>query len=152
MGKSQTGKGEAPMTKRTAMTNPSYDPWWTAQLLKLGEDAAAFERIEQIPARGNALVQRAHDLVASVRNGDPSAREELEIILEILNSRQDQPKQPRDPRKPSLARLVAKAKQLGVDVTVEPNGTATFRTGNSASAPVDKPQAELDKWIAKHAR
>ena len=47
------------------------DPWWTAQLLKLGEDAAAFERIEQIPVRGKGLVQRAHDLVSAVRNGDP---------------------------------------------------------------------------------
>jgi hypothetical protein len=53
-------------------------------------------------------------------------------------------------RKPSLDRLVAKAKQLGVDVTVEPNGTVTFRTG-TASAAVDKPQAELAEWIAKHA-
>lgn len=134
--------------------NASYDPWWMAQLLKLGEDAAAFELIGQIPARGNALVQRAHDLVASVRNGDPDAREELQIILEILSDRQDQPKsqkQPRGSHKPSLARLVAKAKQLGVDVTVEPNGAATFRTGNPASAAVDSPQAELDKWIAKHA-
>jgi hypothetical protein len=151
MGKSQTGKGEAPMTKRTAMTDASYDPWWTAQLLKLGENAAAFERIEQIPVRGNALVQRAHDLVASVRNGDPSAREELEIILEILSNRQDQPKQPRDPRKPSLARLVAKAKQLGVDLTVEPNGAATLRTGSTTTAADENPQTELDEWISKHA-
>jgi hypothetical protein len=150
MGKSQTGKGEAPMTKRTAMTDASYDLWWTAQLLTLGENAAAFERIEQIPARGNALVQRAHDLVASVRNAEPSAREELEIILEILSNRQDQPKPPRDPREPSLARLVAKAKQFGVDVTVEPNGAATFHTG-TVSAAVDSPQIELDEWIAKHA-
>jgi hypothetical protein len=34
---------------------------------------------------------------------------------------------PRRPRKPTLARLVAKAKQLGVDVTIDPNGAATFR-------------------------
>jgi hypothetical protein len=54
-------------------------------------------------------------------------------------------------RKPTLTRLVAKAKQLGVDVTVEPNGAVTFRTGGSASAPIDKPQTELDEWIAKHA-
>jgi hypothetical protein len=147
VGESEAGKGKA------HMTDVGHDPWWTAQLLKLGEDAAAFERIEQIPARGNALVQRAHDLVASVRNGDPFAREELEIILEILSDRQDRPKPqklPRGSHKPSLARLVAKAKQLGVDVTVEPNGTTTFRTG-TASAAVDKPQTELDEWIAKHA-
>jgi hypothetical protein len=130
------------------------DPWWTAQLLKLGEDAAAFERIEQIPVRGNALVQRAHDLVASVRSGDLDAREELEIVIGILSDRQIQAEsrrsKPRGSHKPSLARLVDKARQLGVDVTVEPNGTATFRT-STVSAPVDKPQTELDEWIAKHA-
>jgi hypothetical protein len=54
-------------------------------------------------------------------------------------------------RKPSLARLLAKAKQLGVDVTIEPTGTVTFRTGSSASAAVDSPQNEVDEWIAKRA-
>ncbi len=129
------------------MIDADLDPWWTVQLLKLGEDAAAFERIEQMPTRGKGLVQRAHDLVSAVRNGDLDAREELVIVLQILSDRQDQPK---PQKQPSLARLVAKAKQLGVDVTVEPNGTATFRTG-TASAAVDKPQTELDEWIAKHA-
>jgi hypothetical protein len=63
----------------------------------------------------------------------------------------DSEKQKR-PRKPSLARLVAKAKQLGVDVTVEPNGTATFRTGSSTATAADEnPRTELDEWIAKHA-
>ena len=61
------------------------------------------------------------------------------------------PAKPRRQRKPSLARLVAKAKKLGVDVTIEPDGAATFRTGAPASAAADSPQAELDKWIAKHA-
>ena len=54
-------------------------------------------------------------------------------------------------RKPSLARLVTKAKKLGVDVTIELDGAATFHTGATASAPADCPQAELDEWIAKHA-
>ena len=104
-----------------------------AQLLKLGEGAAAFERIEQIPARGNALVQRAHGYRCLMRNGDPSAREELETILEILSDRQDQPKPPKQQRKPTLARYVAKARQLGVDVTIDPDGAATFRTGDPGS-------------------
>jgi hypothetical protein len=126
--------------------------WLTAQLLKLGEDEAAFERIEQIPARRNALVQCANRLVPAVRSGDPDAREELVIVLQILSDRQDQPKPQKQPSFDRLvARAVAKAKKLGVDVTVEPDGTATFRTGSSASAPVDKPQTELDEWIAKHA-
>ena len=59
------------------------------------------------------------------------------------------PAKPRGQRRPSLARLLTKAKQLGVDVTIEPDGT--FRTGTPASATADSPQAELDKWIAKHA-
>ena len=58
-------------------------------------------------------------------------------------------KRPRQ-RKPSLTRLLAKAKELGVDVTVEPDGTATFRTGGSTTDTSD-PEIELKKWIAKHA-
>ena len=77
-------------------------------MLKLGEDAAAFERIKQMPARGKGLEQRAHDLVVLARNGDPSAREELVIVLQILSDQQDRPK-PQKQSKPSLARLVAKA-------------------------------------------
>jgi hypothetical protein len=76
------------------------------------------------------------------------AREELEIILEILSNRPDQPK---PQKQPSLARLVAKTKQLGVDLTVMPNGATTFHTG-TAGAPADELQTELDEWIAKHAR
>ncbi|MET0537051.1 MAG: hypothetical protein ABWZ64_03730, partial [Xanthobacteraceae bacterium] len=49
-------------------------------------------------------------------------------------------------------RLVAKAKQLGVDVTIDPNGTATFRTGSSTTTAADEnPPTELDEWILKHA-
>jgi hypothetical protein len=59
------------------------------------------------------------------------------------------PPRPRQ-RKPSLARLVAKAKQLGVDVTIEPDGTATFRTGTVATDASD-PETELKNWIASHA-
>jgi hypothetical protein len=59
---------------------------------------------------------------------------------------------PRRTREPSLARLVAKAKQMGVDVTIEADGTATFRTGSSTTTVADEnPQTELDDWIAKHA-
>lgn len=61
------------------------------------------------------------------------------------------PAKPRRQRKPSTARLIAKAKELGVDVTVEPDGTATFRTGSAATDTSD-PEIELKKWIAKHAR
>ena len=61
------------------------------------------------------------------------------------------PRSDRCRRKPSLARLVARGKQLGVDVTVELDGAVTFRTGSSPSVTVDSHEAELDEWIAKHA-
>ena len=41
--------------------------------------------------------------------------------------------QPRKPRRPSLTRLAAKAKALGVAVTLEPNGAVTVRADNPAS-------------------
>jgi hypothetical protein len=43
-------------------------------------------------------------------------------------------------RKPSLARLVAKAKQLGVDVTLEPSGAVTFHCSSAA------PDAVINEW------
>src|SRR5262245_51479840 len=43
-------------------------------------------------------------------------------------------------RKPSLARLITKAKQLGVDVTFEPNGAVTFRCSSAA------PDAGINEW------
>ena len=58
--------------------------------------------------------------------------------------------QPQRQRKPSLARLVAKAKQLGVDVTVEPNGTVTFRTGSSATA--ESMINEWDEVLPRHGK
>jgi hypothetical protein len=60
------------------------------------------------------------------------------------------PPKPRRPRKPSLARLIAKAKELGVDVTIGPDGAVTFRTGSAATVESD-PETELKKWIASHA-
>jgi hypothetical protein len=143
--------GALPPASGSGQRMTMIDPWWTVQLLKLGEDALAFERIEQMPTRGKGLVQWAHNLVPAVRGGDLDAREELMIVLQILSDRQDQPKPQKQPSPDRLvAKAVAKAKQLGVDVTVEPNGAATFHTG-TASAPVDKPQTELDEWITKHA-
>jgi hypothetical protein len=100
----------------------------------------------------------ALDVVEAARGGDVDARRQLAISLNHvrwpLERARDTPTtaiKPRNQRKPTLARLVAKAKQLGIDLTVEPDGTATFRTGSSASTPVDKRQTELDEWIAKHA-
>jgi hypothetical protein len=75
---------------------------------------------------------------------------ELDAILAEDEARAEAAKKQKRQQK-SLAQHIAKAKELGVDVTVEPNGTATFRTGSSVSAPVDKSQTELDEWIAKHA-
>jgi hypothetical protein len=133
------------------------DPWWTGRLLKLGEDALAFERIEQMPTRGNALAQRAHDLVSEVRNGDPDARKELQIVLGLLSDQQDQPKpqkQPRGSRKASIDRMIAAAERDGKNVTsiTTPDGTTlTFGPEPTEAA---KPEGnELDNWMAsRHAR
>jgi hypothetical protein len=96
------------------------------------------------------------DFVRELAALSPAERRELDAWLaegearaEAAKARAEATKKQKRQQK-SLDSHVAKAKQLGVDVTVEPNGTATFHTG-TAGAPVDKPQAELDKWIAKHA-
>jgi hypothetical protein len=134
---------------------------WFAHLLLTGanpdERAWAIDEAERLlrdlPPSGSR--DDALDVVEAARGGDVDARRQLAISLNhlrwLLERARDTPTtatKPRNPRKPTLARLVAKAKQLGVDVTVESNGTATFRTG---SAPVDKSQTEVDEWIAKHA-
>jgi len=57
------------------------------------------------------------------------------------------PKASRRQRKPSLAHLVAKAKRLGVDVTLEPNGAATFHCSSGASDAVIN---EWDEVLPRH--
>lgn len=96
-----------------------------------------------------AMPELSPDLAAQAERalgfGDSMALDDLAITLPAPEPRS------RRRRKPSLARLIAKAKRFGVDVTIEPNGAATFRTGASASAAVDSPQTELDEWIGRHA-
>src|SRR4029453_7647335 len=100
-----------------------------------------------------AMAELPPDLAALVDEalsaGDWNVLDQIARAFEPPAVPMPQPK-PRRQRKPTLARLVAKAKQLGIDVTVEPNGAVTFRTG-TASSPVDKPQTDLAEWIAKHA-
>lgn len=95
-----------------------------------------FQRLELIKA-----------LQESNGPGAETAIRQAAVALGLINFKA----KPRRQRKLTLARLVAKAKQLGVDVTIEPNGAATFRTGSTTTATVDKSQTELDEWIAKHA-
>jgi hypothetical protein len=149
--------------KRSPMTD-IVERMWFAHLLLTGaaspdERAWAIDEAERLlrdlPPSGTR--DDALDVVEAARGGDVDARRLLASNLDhlrwLLERARDTPTtatKPRGSHKPSLARLVAKAKQLGVDVTVEPNGTATFRTG-TVSAPVDKPQTEVDEWIAKHA-
>jgi hypothetical protein len=112
----------------------------------------------------NGTRDDALDMVEPARGGDVEARrhlanslEHVRWLLERVRDKRNQHNQARAEaakkqkhQQKSLARLVDKAKQLGVDVTVDPNGAATFRT-RTVNAPVDKPQTELDEWIAKHA-
>ena len=53
---------------------------------------------------------------------------------------------------PTLARLVGKAKQVGVDVTVEPNGAVTFRTSNSSGEKAMPSGNPFDQWMAKKVK
>jgi hypothetical protein len=53
-------------------------------------------------------------------------------------------------RKPSPARLLAKAKQLGVDVTVEPDGRVTFHTGTPP--PSNALATDSNPWDAEEER
>jgi hypothetical protein len=108
-----------------------------ARLVPSGADLAC----EFVMAAADLPPDLAAQVEAALSCGNYGRLDELADALEPP---------PRRKRRTSLARLVAKAKQLGVDVTVEPNGTATFRTGSSTSA-ADTPQTEFDEWIAKHA-
>ena len=92
------------------------------------------------------------DARLNLANGLNQVRWLLERAEERAEARKRATKQRRQ-REASLARVIDKAKELGVDVTIDPNGgTATFRTGSSATTTaVDSPQTELDEWIAKHA-
>ncbi len=74
------------------------------------------------------LIRDPDDVSAMMRSMFGVSREDIERgrrrLLALLRKRQ---------HKPSLARLVAKAKQLGVDVTIESNGAATFHCSPAAS-------------------
>ena len=50
---------------------------------------------------------------------------------------------PRKSRRPSLTRLAAKAKTLGVAITLEPNGAVTVRADNTADPAINEWDAEL---------
>ena len=50
---------------------------------------------------------------------------------------------PRRRRQPSFARLAAKAKALGVVITLEPNGAVTVRADNTADPAINEWDAEL---------
>jgi hypothetical protein len=91
------------------------------------------------------------DFVRELAALSPAESRELDAMLAENEARAEAAKHARAQQK-RLARLIAKAKKLGVDVTVEPNGAATFRTGSPTTTAADEnPQTELDEWIAKHA-
>ena len=133
-----------------ANSNPDERAWAIddAERLLRGQPPSCF--------RDDAL-----DVVEAARGGDADARRQLannldnvRWLLERAREKKLTATKLRSQRKQALDKLdklVAKAKQLGVDVTVDPNGAATLRTSSSASAPVDNPQTEIDEWIAKHA-
>jgi hypothetical protein len=70
-------------------------------------------------------------------------------LLRENEARAEAAKQKRE-RERAIARLIAKAKRLGVDVTIDPNGAATFRTGNASTpgyaAPIEPEANEWNEW------
>jgi hypothetical protein len=116
--------------------------------------AAFIMRVDEFPQMPDWFPDFVRELAAL----SPAERRELDAWLaerearaEAVRVAQEAAKQERQ-RRLTLARLVAKAKRLGMDVTVEPNGAATFRTGSSTTTAADEnPQTEVDEWIAKHA-
>jgi hypothetical protein len=121
-----------PVKRRGARPGAAKKPdfWFPALLLKShkdADDAAAFELIERLPTRGYALMQRVRDLVPVVRNGDPGAREQLIIYLQILD--RPKPKKQQGQRKPSLSAALKQADTAGKAVrnaTVAPDGTVSI--------------------------
>jgi len=95
------------------------------------------------------------DFVRELAALSPAELREFDAMLAENEARAEAAKAAREAKKRErqreqmLARHVAKAKQLGIDVTVEPDGAVTFHTSSSASAPGDKPQTDLAEWIAK---
>jgi hypothetical protein len=91
------------------------------------------------------------DFMREVAALTPAELRELDAMLAQDEARAEAAKAARAAKKQKerqLARVIAKAKRLGIDVTVEVNGAATFRIGNSVSVPAD---SEVGEWIAKHA-
>ena len=144
---------------------------WIVHLLLTGAAAAtpderawAIDEAERL-LRGQPPGGSRDDGLAEIeaaRAGDADARQHLANSLEHVRWLLEREREKRNQRKLAglvakakqrkLARLVTKAKQLGVDVTIDPNGTATFRTGSSTTTAADENlQTEVDDWIAKHA-
>ena len=60
-------------------------------------------------------------------------------------------KRRRKRKTPNFDSALKRAKELGADLTVAPDGSMTFKFGTSASNGSGAPLSDLDQWMAKHA-
>jgi hypothetical protein len=140
------------------MTDAIPGIWFGLLTGRNPDQSRAIDEVERLLRGAPPSAWRDHglDVIEAARANDADAQRQLADSLAEVYCRLPRaktptraPKPPRQ-RKPSLARLVAKAKQLGVDVTIEPDGAATFRTGSSTMTTAEG-NSEVDEWIAKHA-
>jgi hypothetical protein len=75
------------------------------------------------------ISRRLRDVFARAYNG--------RTLDEVFPTTAPAPK-PKKPRRPSLTRLAAKAKKLGVAITLEPSGAVTVRADNTANSAINE--------------
>ena len=83
------------------------------------------------------------------RGGCVALWHELDWICERLRPLIPPPEKPaakRRPRRPSLTTMLMRAKTVGVDVAVGPDGAATFRCSQPASADTMSAKLESNEW------
>jgi hypothetical protein len=141
VGKSNADESEAVMTDVATCLRAAADSLACARFCPSEAESAreyAHIAIPELSPDFAALVEDA------LSDGDWKTLDQIANAFEPPAVPMPQPKSRRQ-RKTSLARLVAKARQLGVDVTVEPNGAATFRCSLTASDSVPG-VAMINEW------
>jgi hypothetical protein len=96
----------------------------------------------------NPTTTELSSLCHAIAAGEPFPRGGLYNAIRAAVKRDfqalgDQLPPSRKPRKPSLTRLAAKAKKLGVAITLETDGAVTVRADNTTDSAINEWDAEL---------